>query len=146
MSAQAFYLIIADCILVLHALYIAFVVIGLLLIVLGLILKWSWVRNMWFRLAHLITIGIVIAQAWLGVICPLTIWENQLRGKGGGETYTETFVQHWLHRLIFYDAPPWVFTLLYTIFGLVVVLVWALGPPRRRFTSKQAELKKQGNR
>ena len=75
-------------------------------------------------------IGIVVVQAWLGVVCPLTIWENDLRRLGGGATYEGTFVQHWLHKVVFFNAEPWVFTLAYTAFGLAVLGTWVLGPPR----------------
>ncbi|MGI9303706.1 MAG: DUF2784 domain-containing protein [Gammaproteobacteria bacterium] len=121
----------ADFILVVHALFVAFVVIGLLLIVAGLLLNWPWVRNWWFRVAHLAAIGVVVAQAWLGVICPLTIWENALRRRGGEEAYADSFIQHWLHKVIFYQAEPWVFTLAYSLFGALVVATWVWGPPRR---------------
>ncbi|MFZ5595280.1 MAG: DUF2784 family protein, partial [Pseudomonadota bacterium] len=42
--------LLADLILVVHALFIAFVVLGFALIVIGMFRHWDWVRNMWFRL------------------------------------------------------------------------------------------------
>jgi hypothetical protein len=104
------YRVLADAILVMHFAFVAFVVVGFVLILLGLLRGWAWVRDRRFRLAHLAAIGIVIMQAWLGRICPLTIWENELRQLAGQDVYVETFVQHWLHRWMFYDATPWVFT------------------------------------
>ena len=109
-----------------------FVVLGFVLILLGLLAKWSWVHNRKFRITHLAAIGIVVLQAWLGQLCPLTLWENDLRRLAGQSGYTETFVEHWLHKLLFYQAAPWVFTTIYTCFGLLVVLVWFLGRRRRR--------------
>ena len=123
------YRVLADIILVVHFLFILFVVAGLLLIVLGLIRKWRWVRNFWFRLAHLISIGIVVAQAWSGIVCPLTIWENDLRRMGTGITYEGSFIQYWLHKVIFFQADMWVFTLVYSIFGLLVLATWVFGKP-----------------
>ena len=38
----------------------------------------------------------------------------------------------WLHKLLFYEAEPWVFTTIYTGFGVLVVLVWFLGKRSRR--------------
>ena len=123
----------ADGILVVHFAFVSFVVVGFLLILIGLVAGWSWVRNRWFRLAHVAAILIVVAQAWVGRICPLTVWENELRRRAGQDAYSESFVQHWLHRLLFYDAEPWVFTTIYTVFGALVVLVWWLsGPAGRR--------------
>ena len=81
------------------------------MIIAGLVRGWRWVRNPWFRFIHLGAIGIVVIQAWLNVICPLTIWENNLREKAGEATYAGSFIQHWLHKLIFYQAEAWVFTL-----------------------------------
>lgn len=122
----------ADAVLLIHALFVAFVVFGLALILLGLWLGWNWVRNFWFRMVHLAAIGIVVAQAWAGVLCPLTIWENALRRAAGQSGYTGSFIQHWLHEVLFFDAEPWVFTAIYTAFGAAVVLTWVLGRPGRR--------------
>jgi polyferredoxin len=77
-----------------------------------------------FRYSHLAAVGIVVGQAWLGRICPLTTWENALRRRAGQSSYEETFIQHWLHPLLFYAAPAWVFTAIYSIFGVLVALVW----------------------
>jgi len=127
------YRALADAILVVHFAFVAFVVVGFVLILIGLVMGWAWVRNRSFRVAHVVAIGVVVAQAWLGRICPLTIWENQLRRLAGQEPYVETFVQHWLHRWMFFDAEPWVFTTIYTAFGALVAIVWWLGgPPRDR--------------
>ena len=111
----------ADGILVVHALFVAFVVFGQALILAGLGFGWRWVRNLPFRLAHLAAIGIVVLQAWLGVLCPLTILENALRRRAGEVAYMGSFIEHWLHRIIFYDAEPWVFTVVYTAFAAAVV-------------------------
>ncbi len=122
----------ADLVLVIHALFVAFVVIGQLLILVGLWRRWAWVRNRVFRLAHLAAIGVVVLQAWVGVLCPLTILENELRGRAGEEGYSGSFIQHWLHRLIFYEAEGWVFTVVYTAFAALVALTWRFGRPRGR--------------
>jgi hypothetical protein len=121
----------ADVALITHVAFIAFVVVGLLLILLGGMRGWNWVRDPWFRLLHLVSIGVVVVQAWLGIICPLTTLEMALREKAGDSTYGGTFVAHWLHRLIYYEAPPWVFAVSYTVFGLAVVGSWLKFRPRR---------------
>ncbi len=122
----------ADTVLVVHALFVAFVIVGQVLILVGLACGWGWVRNIRFRVAHLIAIAIVVAQAWLGVLCPLTILENALRRRAGVAGYEGSFIAHWLHRLIFYEAPGWAFTAVYTAFGILVAITWWFGPPRRR--------------
>ena len=128
-------LLAADGLLVVHTLFIAFVVFGLILILVGLVREWRWIRNPWFRFIHLAAIGIVVLQSWLGIICPLTVWENELRQLAGQQGYAGSFVQHWLHKLIFYQAEAWVFTLAYTVFGALVILAWYLAPPA--FTKKR---------
>lgn len=122
----------ADLVLVLHALFVGFVVVGFLLILLGLARGWAWVRDPLLRYAHLAAILLVVVQAWLGVECPLTTLENWLRLQSGAAGYRQSFIQDWLYRILFYQASPWVFTLAYTVFGSAVALAWWLAPPRRR--------------
>ncbi|GAA3965191.1 DUF2784 domain-containing protein [Allohahella marinimesophila] len=138
MISKALYAYAADAMLLLHVLFVAFVVIGLVLIFIGKFMSWPWVRNLWFRGAHLAGIGIVVIQAWLGVICPLTVWEMQLRAKAGEYSYEGSFIAHWLSELLYYQAPAWVFIACYTIFGVLVVLSWWLVPPRKRSDAPQA--------
>lgn len=126
-----FYLLAADAMLIAHALFVAFVILGLLLTFAGKIIGWAWVRNPWFRLAHIFGIGVVVLQAWLGVICPLTTWEMALRTKGGDAVYVGSFISHWLGKLLYYQAPAWVFIACYTLFGLMVVASWFWVRPRR---------------
>jgi hypothetical protein len=118
----------ADLILLLHGAIVAFIGGGLVAIVVGRWRQWRWTRDVRFRVAHGVAIGVVVAESWLGVDCPLTVWEARLRGDAmdGG------FVAHWLHRLLYYDAPPWVFTVGYTAFGAAVAVAWFLAPPTRR--------------
>ena len=127
---NTFYRVAADLVLYLHVSFVVFVIVGLVLIYAGRLLGWGWIRNGWFRLAHLAAIGIVVLQAWLGVICPLTMLEMWLRDKAGDATYPGSFIAHWVEALLYYDAPAWVFTLCYTIFGLVVVASWVWIRPR----------------
>ena len=115
-----------------HALFVAFVVTGLILILTGGVFGWSWVRNWWFRITHILAIGIVVVQSWFGVICPLTTLEMALRRQAGGETYTGTFISHWLESILYYRAPAWVFAVCYTIFTALVVLGWVWVKPRKR--------------
>ena len=118
----------ADLILVIHFLFVSFVVGGLALIWIGAAAGWRWVRNWWFRIAHLGAIFLVAAEALLGMVCPLTVWEDALRGAP-----TETsFVARWLHRVLFYSFPEWVFTVAYVLFALAVAATFWLVPLQRR--------------
>jgi len=132
MHDPTLYLLFADVVLTLHVAVVVFVVGGLVLVIAGNRFGWRWVNVLWFRLAHLASIGFVVAETWLGVICPLTTLENYLRSKAQGTTYNESFIEHWMQRLLFYDAPGWVFTVAYSLFGLAVVATWCKFPPTRR--------------
>ncbi len=123
-------LIAADTLLIFHALFVLFVVVGLLLVVVGGLRQWSWVHNPWFRLGHLVAIGFVVLQSWAGQICPLTTWEMALRSRGGQGTYEGSFISHWVGELLYYDAPIWVFAVIYTVFGALVVACWWWVRPR----------------
>jgi hypothetical protein len=127
MNDAGLYSLLADTILLIHFAFVAFVVAGFFLILAGLLAHWSWIHNRIFRIAHLVAIGVVVLQAWLGQLCPLTIWENKLRRLAGQSSYSESFIEHWLHKILFYEAEPWVFTTIYSAFGVLVVLVWFLG-------------------
>ncbi len=131
MTLPALYLLLADAILVVHVLFVLFVVVGLVLIFIGKRRGWRWVRNFYFRLVHLLAIGYVVAQSWLGAICPLTIWEMQLRDKAGDAIYAGSFIAYWLQQLLYYRAPPWVFVLAYTLFGALVAASWYWVRPKR---------------
>ena len=131
MDDNLFYLIAADAILVTHALFVCFVVLGLALIFIGKWRGWTWVFQFGFRLAHLLAIAIVVLQSWLGMICPLTIWEMELRAAAGDQVYAGSFIAHWLQQLLYYRLPDWVFAMLYTAFGALVVASWFWVRPRR---------------
>ncbi len=122
---------VADLVLVAHVGVVAFVVLGQLLFVVGGVLHWAWVRKVWIRLAHLALMMFVVVQSWMGATCPLTIWEQLLRRQAGQTAYGGSFNEHWLSRLIFFDAPAWVFVLAYSVFGTLVLLTWWWIPPRR---------------
>lgn len=131
MTSMPSYQVLADAVLVLHFGIVVFVVGGLVLVVAGNVLVgWPWVNRLWFRLAHVLAIGVVVAQAWLGQVCPLTTLESWLRVQVGSPSYSKSFIEHWVQRLLFYDAPSWVFTLVYAVFGLLVLASWWYFPPR----------------
>jgi len=131
MSRADGYRWLADAVLVLHFGFVAFVVVGLLVIWAGLAFRWSFVRHFYFRLAHLLAMGVVAAEALGGLLCPLTTWEDKLRSMAGdGQHYAGSFIQHWVHRVMFYEASERTFTVIYLgFFALIVLSVW-LVPPR----------------
>lgn len=118
----------ADVLLVLHFLIAAFIVGGLVAVWIGTPLGWRWVRNPWFRYSHLGAIAFVAAEALLGIACPLTVWEDLLRGG----VRPESFVARWVHRLLYYRAPEWMFTVGYVLWTLATLLTLWLVPPMRK--------------
>ena len=118
----------ADLIVVVHFAIVLFIVGGLLAVWAGAALGWRWVRNPWFRYLHLAAIGYVAVEALLGIACPLTAWEDLLRGGAR----PDSFVGRWVRRLLFYDAPEWVFTAAYAAWALATLATLRLVPPRRR--------------
>ena len=117
----------ADALLVFHFAIAAFVVGGLILVWIGAYAGWSWVRSPWFRYAHLGAIVFVAAEALLGYACPLTVWEDILRGS----MRPESFVGRWVYRLLYYNAPEWVFTSLYAVWAAATLITLKLVPPKR---------------
>ena len=135
MNGPFFYLLAADALLSLHIMFVAFVVLGLLFIFTGAALSWAWIRNPIFRIVHLLAIMVVAVQAWLGVVCPLTVIEMNFRTRAGDVVYNGTFISHWLQELLYYDAPDWIFKVCYTAFGMLVIISWILirpGPLRKQ--------------
>ena len=121
---------IADLIAAIHLGYVITVVAGLAVILLGNVLKWRFIRNFWFRILHLVMILVVVAEALLGITCPLTDWEYELRiAAGQHDASGASFVARLIHHLIFYDFPPVVFIIGYCLFGLAVIASWILIPP-----------------
>ncbi len=121
----------ADALLVFHAGIVVFVVGLLPLVAVGGARGWAWVRSPMLRATHLLLIAVVVAQAWLGRLCPLTIWEQALRVAAGQPTHGEGFIAHWVGRWLYWDVPLAVFALIYTAFAAAVVWAWWRVPPRR---------------
>jgi Protein of Unknown function (DUF2784) len=118
----------ADALLVVHFAIVVFIIGGLVLTWAGALLGWDWVRNPWFRYAHLGAILFVALEALIGVMCPLTLWEDALRGGAR----PDSFIGRWVQRLLYYRAPEWVFTTLYVAWAAASVLTLRLVPPRAR--------------
>jgi hypothetical protein len=124
--------VLADMVLVLHFAVAVFVVAGLPAIVIGNALGWRWVNTYRLRFAHLAAIGIIVLQAWCGKYCALTDLESWLRTRAGGQPYGQSFIGHWLQRILYCEAPMWAFALVYTAFGLLVLWAWLRFPPAKR--------------
>jgi len=124
------YQLLADVVLLMHFAVVLFVVLGLPAILIGHRLGWRWTHRPGWRYLHLAAIAAVVAQAWLGQYCFLTHWESSLRIKAGQTGYEVSFIEHWVQRVLYFDAPLWVFACLYSVFGALVAWAWWRCPPR----------------
>ena len=117
----------ADAVLLIHALVVVFVVAGTGYVWIGAWRHWPGVRAPLFRYTHLCVMLFVAAQAIIGRVCPLTRWEDELRG----DQARTGFVAYWVGRLIYFDLPPWVFATAYVIVAVALIITLVLFPPQR---------------
>ena len=114
----------ADIVLMIHFFYVLFVVGSVPVIWLGAWFKLAFVRNRWFRYLHLAAILLVVVESLLGVVCPLTVWENTLR-----QVETDSsFIQRWLHQIMFYNVSEGVLTVVYVVFAGLVAMTFKWVP------------------
>lgn len=116
----------ADAILLVHAAFVLFVVGGLAAIWAGVARARPWARNRAFRLAHLAAIAFVAAESLAGIACPLTLWEDALRGRDPG---AQSFVGRAVRAALYWDLPESVFTAAYVAFAALVAWTWWRWPP-----------------
>ena len=126
------YSFVADAIVFVHVLYVAYVVVGQAVILGAGTFRTQWGRNPWFRWTHLGAIGIVAFEEVMGWRCPLTTWEEQFRTLAGQQFHTgETFMQWLCHEIIFAKSwPQEVFAAVHISFCLIVIQAVLLYPPR----------------
>ena len=105
-----FALMAADLVVLVHALFIAFVVLGGLLVL-------RWPRARW---VHLPVAAYGAAIELIGWTCPLTPLENALRRAAGGAGYREGFIEHYLIPLIY---PAGLTPRVQLVLGLLVLAI-----------------------
>jgi len=124
--------LLADIIAIIHLGYVSYVILGFILIVVGIILRWKWIRNLPFRITHLLAIVGVACEALLGVNCPLTVLEYKLRYALNLSKEKVSFIGTIIDSLLYYNAPGWLFTIIYTVFAITVIITFIIAPPTRR--------------
>lgn len=117
----------ADTILILHFLVIIFIISLYFLIPYGYSKNWKFAKNYKIRLAHLMLIFFITLETFLGIICPLTTLENDLRG----QLYSETFISFWISKVIYWDLPTTFFIVVYTIFLIFAIILWLKFLPKK---------------
>jgi Protein of Unknown function (DUF2784) len=78
LSEIMLYKSLATAVVALHLGYVGFVVVGQVLILLGLVLRWQWTRNLRFRVIHLVMTEVVALEGFFGIRCPMTDWQELL--------------------------------------------------------------------
>ena len=134
------YDVLADLVVAFHFAYVAFVLLGQLAIFVGFGLGWRWIRNFWFRIVHLIAIGIVGIEAILVIDCPLTVWEARLRELAGHPAEEGSFVGRLLHYVIFYDVDSSILEWIHIAVAVLVSATLVLIPPRWPWRRSPAKL------
>jgi hypothetical protein len=126
-----YYSLLADIIVVIHLAYACFVLFGFLAIAIGSHRNWNWIRNFPFRITHLACTVFVPLETIIGIICPLTTLENFLLRISGQQEYNRSFIGNLVSRILFYDAPEWIFATIYAALAVLVIPYFILYPPRR---------------
>ena len=129
-----FYGFLADVIVAVHLAYVGTAIFGQVLILIGILAKWQWIRNPYFRVAHLLMIVIVAVEAFFNITCPLTTWENDLRVLAGQTSdHDASFIGRLLDSILFCPAEMQGFlTACYYLFAALVILSFIIAPPRWR--------------
>ncbi|PKN77135.1 MAG: DUF2784 domain-containing protein [Deltaproteobacteria bacterium HGW-Deltaproteobacteria-10] len=120
------YQLLADALVVVHFLFIVFVVIGGVFVI-------RRPRLAWVHLPAAVWGALVELCGWF---CPLTPLENYLRQRGGGAAYHGDFIEYYLLPLIY---PENLTATMQYIFGAVVIavnLVFYFLVLRKRWMSK----------
>lgn len=131
-----FYARMADALVIAHLAFVAFVVLGQVAILVGIVLRKTWARNLAFRCIHLASIGVVAAEGMLDIECPITVWERNLRISAGEEVSAAPFIPRLANRILFYPGIPHsYFEWGHISFGVLVFLTFILWPPRLRKTN-----------
>jgi hypothetical protein len=117
--------LIADIVLVSHFAIVIFITFGFFLIPIGYKSNWVWVKNLKLRICHCGMMTFITLESLLGITCPLTLFENSLRGV----SETASFISYWIYQIIFWDLPSQFFIILYCFALAWTFLLWRLFPP-----------------
>jgi len=104
------YNIAADIVVFVHFTFIVFVLVGGVLV-------FKWRRLIWLHIPSAIWGAMIVMVGW---ICPLTPIENRLRHAGESETYTRSFIEHYLVPVIY---PSGLDREMFIVMGMVVIVI-----------------------
>ena len=122
-----FYQFAADIVIVIHFLWIAFVILGFPVLL--------WLNSARWRLIHLAAVIWMVLMQLTRSICPLTHLEAWLKSEGqGAEVYSGKFIIETLERLIYVDNVT-LEKILYATSAYLVLIVlsfWFRPMPRKK--------------
>ena len=98
------YRLLANAVVLVHALFIVFIVAGGLLV-------FRWPRVVWVHVPLAIW-GVLVE--WMGWVCPLTPLENRFRRMAGQAGYGQGFIEHYIIPVVYPE-------------GLTRTVQWVLG-------------------
>ena len=116
----------ADIVLILHFFIVIFITVGFFLIPIGYYYDWNWIKSLKLRLFHCGLMFLVTFETLVGITCPLTSIENNLRGMSN----SKSFISFWIEKIIYWDFPTKFFIFLYFIFLGWTLLMWKIYPPK----------------
>lgn len=110
MNTSPLYLFAADIVLLLHFLFILFVLAGGLMV-----FRWPWLA--WLHVPATVWGAVVVIADW---ICPLTPLENMLRQAGGAPGYSGSFIERYLFPVVY---PAGLDRKMFIAMGIAVIVI-----------------------
>lgn len=129
----------ANLVAVVHIAYFLFIVGGMVAIVGSLRRHIPWVRNPWFRIAHIAAIYIVLFEEATGFPCPLNVLQWTFREPVTGANEASSGVGGVLDYLLYHTISPLALDIMYWSFGALVLVMLLLVPPRWPSFSKPSD-------
>jgi|SRR3990167_1234926 len=115
------YRLLAEGTLVLHLLWIGFLILG----------GYIFLAYPWLRVTHFIFLLSTFGMQIFSIACPLTYLEDYLRLKVGlGTYYQGSFIYYYLEKLVYPGIPPGVITLLTGLLMLSLIALYFIKPIR----------------
>jgi Protein of Unknown function (DUF2784) len=98
----------------------------------GARLGWMWIRNPWFRIAHLVAVLTIVAEDVFHFPCALNVLESSLRADPANMAPAPDAVGGLLDLLLRHTIPGWFLDDMYWTLGAVLLLLMFVLPPRFR--------------
>ncbi len=115
---------------VVHFLWVIFMLTGFFWTVLAFFVHRRFFDFFWFRTLHALGILLVSLFPLLGKYCPLTIWENVFRQRGGAD-YESGFMLHYIEKFIYPEVDPLAIRIGTFLVAFVSIAVYILRPPEK---------------